>query len=239
MPRTKQEWFRFTSESLASLQAFVPLDEPTLEVAMRDALDVWGQYVPNRISRSIKLVDGMQTVDLTDFLPDQDDQSFSIGDYQYADSLIDVQNTLLPFHHVQLLALTVQGPRLQFEINTTIERWSQFLGGKEDAVFDHETKKLFVWNPRGMDFLTFEIFLVPLLTDIETHRYAIFGKLLRAQARRQMIQIMSRFGEDFPGPVNPVATDVSQQQSVADTEMEEVLDVLERLPEAMAYPRWD
>ena len=76
------------------------------------------------------------------------------------------------------------------------------------------------------------------LDRIEPHRFSIFRKLLRSKARDQIIQIFERLGP-LKGPDGDIETDMDEQKKKAEKEMEEIIPVLERMPEAMVAPRWD
>jgi hypothetical protein len=233
MARTKQEWFRIIQNDLAIKSAFVSLDDEDLEAALSDALDVWNQYIPVYDFRSVTIPNGLLILDLS-----SEDNVQGVGNFQYTDSTVDINRTLTPFYPMQIMSMSLQGPRMAFEVNQTIERWAQLLGGKEDQQWDAASKRLYLWNPRGQKYVTFNVMFSGDVEDIEPHRYNIFRKLFRAKARLQMIQTFNRLGP-IPGPTGEVKTDMDAQQQAHDKEMEEVIPVLERFPEAMPAPRWD
>lgn len=233
MGRTKPEWFDLVTRDLGKLRAFVPLDEADMDVALSDALDIWGSFVPRIEAREVQIPDGLLLIDLS-----EEEGEFGVGDFHYTDSTVDIHRTLTPFYPIQIIALSLQGPRFQFEINQTIERWSRLLGGKEDQKWDPNERILYVWNPRGQEHFTFHIMRSATLVDIEGHRYRIFRKLLRSRAREQMVQAFDRLGP-LPGASGNIETDMKRQADLAAKELEEVEDVLERMPEAYAAPRWD
>jgi len=233
MARTKEEWFVIIQKDLGSNSAFVPLDEPDLDTAMSSAMDVWQQYLPVYESRSVAIPSGLLVID---FSSETDLQG--VGGFRYTDSTVDISRTMTPFYPIQVMARSLQGPRFVFEMNFTIERWARLLGGKEDTFWDSETRKLFVWNPRGMANVTFELMKEVSITSIQPHRYNLFRKLFRSQARDQMIQIFERLGP-LPGPEGEIRTDMEYHKKMAEKEMEEVINVMELMPEAMVAPRWD
>jgi hypothetical protein len=233
MARTKDEWFTLIRADLARHSAFVPLDEEDMDAALSEAMDLWNQYLPVGEYRSVRIPNGLLIIDLSD---EEDVQG--VGNFHYTDSTVDINRTLTPFYPIQILSMSLQGPRFQFEVNQTIERWAQLLGGKEDQIWESAQERLFVWNPRGQANFTFEVFTNSSLERIGPHRYNIFRKLLRCQARLQMIQTFERLGP-LPGPDGNIETDMEKQQQAADKEMEETIPVLERMPEAMVAPRWD
>lgn len=233
MARTKPEWFSLIQGDLGKIKAFVPLDEAGLEIALSDALDIWGSYVPRVEARQIQIPDGLLVIDLS-----SEEGEFAVGDFHYTDATVDIHRTLTPFFPIQIIALSLQGPRFQFEINQTIERWSRLLGGKEDQKYDQNTKNLYVWNPRGQEHFTFHIMRPAKVEDIEGHRFMLFRKLFRSRAREQMIQTFTRLGP-LPGAHGNIEHDMDRQAELAKQELEEVMPVLERMPEAMVAPRWD
>jgi hypothetical protein len=233
MPRSKDEWYALIRADFAVHSAFVPLEEADFDAALSNALDVWNQYLPILEHRSIKIPNGLVVIDLSD---EPDVQG--VGDFRYTDSTVDVNRTLTPFYPIQILSMSIQGPRFQFETNQTIERWSRLLGGKEDQIWDVNSKRLFVWNPRGQTNFSFAIIRDTDLTKSESHRYNIFRKLLRAQARLVMVQIFERLGP-IPGPDGQMSTDMDAHRSMIEKEMEEVIPVLERMPESLVIPKWD
>lgn len=233
MSRTKKEWFTLIRNDLARHSAFVPLDEEDMEAALSDAFDIWTQYLPIHDRRSIKVPNGLIIVDLS-----TEEGVHGVGDFHYTDSTVDINRTLTPFYPIQILSMSAQGPRFQFEVNQTIERWARLLGGKEDQIWDPERKRLFVWNPRGQTNFTFTVMKEVKLANVEPHRYAIFRKLFRAKAREQLIQIFERLGP-LPGPEGNMESDMEYHKAQRDKEMEEVTPILERMPEAMVAPRWD
>jgi hypothetical protein len=233
MARTKNEWFTLVRADLARHRAFVPLDEEDMDAALSESMDLWNQYMPIYEFRSVRIPNGLLIVDLS-----SEEDVHGVGDFHYTDSTVDINRTLTPFYPIQIMSMSLQGPRFQFEVNQTIERWAQLLGGKEDQFWDATTRRLFVWNPRGQTNFTFAVLKETDLTRIEPQRYNIFRKLLRANARLQMIQAFNRLGP-MPGPEGNIETDMEAQQQAADKEMEETIPVLERMPEAMVAPRWD
>lgn len=234
MARTKKEWFTLIRNDLGVHSAFVPLgDEEDMEAALSNALDLWNQYLPVYNYRSVRTPNGLIILDFAD-----DPDVHGVGDFHYTDSTVDINRTLTPFYPIQILSMSLQGPRMQFEVNQTIERWAQLLGGKEDQFWDPERRRLFVWNPRGQTNFTFAEMRTTDLGNIAPHRYHIFRTALRAHARYQMIQIFKRLGP-IPGPEGPIETDMDDQKEKADKEIEELIPVLERMPEAMVAPRWD
>lgn len=233
MARTKKEWFITIRNDLAIHSAFVPLEEEDMEAALSNALDLWNKYLPVSKYRSIQIPNGLVVVDLSS---EEDVQG--VGDFHYTDSTVDINRTLTPFYPIQILSMSMQGPRFQFEVNQTIERWARLLGGKEDQIWDPYDKRLFVWNPRGQTNFTFLVMSETDLTRIPSHRYHLFRTLLRAQARFQLMQIFERLGP-IVGPEGNVETDMDKQKEYAEKEMEEVIPILERMPEAMVAPRWD
>lgn len=234
MARTKEEWFTLIRNDLGVHSAFVPLeDEEDMDAALSEALDVWNKYLPVYEYRSVKTPNGLIVLDFKD-----EPEVHGVGDFHYTDSTVDVNRTLTPFYPIQILSMSAQGPRFQFEVNQTIERWARLLGGKEDQMWDPQSRRLFVWNPRGQTNFTFALMKDTDLTQIAPHRYSLFRKLLRAQARYQMIQIFNRLGP-MQGPEGNIETDMADQKEKADKEMEDVIPILERMPEAMVAPRWD
>lgn len=233
MARTKDEWFLTIKNDLAVHGAFVPLEEEELEAALSDALDLWNQYLPVYEYRNVQIPNGLVVIDLSD-----EDDVHGVGDFHYTDSTVDINRTLTPFYPIQIMSMSLQGPRFQFEVNQTIERWARLLGGKEDQKWDPNTRRLFVWNPRGQSNFTFGVMKTSALENIAPHRYSLFRKLFRSRARMQMIQIFQRLGP-MAGPDGNIETDMDQQRELAAQEMEEVVPVLERMPEAMVAPRWD
>ncbi len=233
MGRTQQEWFDVVTRDLGKLRSFTPLDETDMANALSEALDIWGSFVPRVEARQVQIPDGLLLIDLSN-----EEGEFGVGDFHYTDSTVDIHRTLTPFYPIQIIALSLQGPRFQFEINQTIERWSRLLGGKEDQKWDPIGRTLYVWNPRGQEHFTFHIMRTPTVADIEGHRYRIFRKLLRSRARELMIQAFDRLGP-IPGAHGNIETDMARQADLAAKELEEVEDVLERMPEAMVAPRWD
>jgi hypothetical protein len=233
MARTKDEWFTLIRADLARNRAFVPLDETDMEAALSETLDLWNQYLPVYEFRSIRVPNGLVIVDLAG-----EPDIHGVGDFHYTDSTVDINRTLTPFYPIQIMSMSLQGPRFQFEVNQTIERWAQLLGGKEDQFWEPTLRRLFVWNPRGQTNFTFAVMKDTDLDKIGTHRYNIFRKLLRSNARLQMIQAFERLGP-LPGPEGNIETDMDDQKERSKLEMEEVIPVLERMPEAMVNPRWD
>lgn len=233
MARSKKEWFSLVRNDLGRHSAFVPLGEEDLEAALSDALDLWNMYLPIYQYRNIRVPNGLVVVDLSD-----EPEVHGVGDFHYTDSTVDINRTLTPFYPIQILSMSMQGPRFQFETNQTIERWAQLLGGKEDQIWEPVKRQLFVWNPRGQSHFTFAVMLNTDLTRIEPHRYYIFRKVLRSKAREQMIQAFERLGP-LKGPDGDIQTDMEDHKKKAEKEMEEVIPVLERMPEAMIAPRWD
>lgn len=233
MARTKKEWFTLIRNDLGVHSAFVPLDEEDLESALSDALDLWNQYLPIYEYRSIRTPNGLVIIDFK-----EEPDVHGVGDFHYTDSTVDINRTLTPFYPIQILSMSMQGPRFQFEVNMTIERWARLLGGKEDQMWDPEKRRLFVWNPRGQTNFTFAVMSTVKLDRIEPHRFSLFRKLLRSKSRDQLIQIFERLGP-LKGPDGDIETDMEEQKKKAEKEMEEIIPVLERMPEAMVAPRWD
>ncbi len=233
MYREKEEWFNDIRNDFAVHSAFVPLDEEDLDSALSQALDLWNQYLPLYYARSVRVPNGLLVIDLS-----EEENVQGVGHYRYTDSTVDINRTLTPFYPIQILSMSVQGPRFQFETNMTIERWARLLGGKEDQIYDPNTMRLFVWNPRGQSNFHFNVLKNTTLAEVHPHRYHLFRKILRMYARRQMIQTFQRLGP-MAGPDGNIETDMEQQQTLYEKEMEEVIPVLERMPESMAAPRWD
>lgn len=231
--RTQSEWFELIKADLASNKAFVPLDEADLRVALSNALDIWNQYLPIHDHRSLKIPNGLLILDLSG-----EAGVCGVGEFHYTDSTVDINRTLTPFYPIQILSMSLQGPRFMFEVNHTIERWAQLLGGKEDQIWDPERKQLFIWNPRGQTNITFVVMKDVDITKVESHRYAIFRKLFLVKAREQLIQIFERLGP-LPGPEGEIKSDMEFQKAACTKDLEEVIQVLERMPEAMVSPRWD
>lgn len=233
MARDKQEWFNIIRNDFAVHSAFVPLEESDLDSALSQALDLWSKYLPLYFPRSCRVPNGMIVIDLS-----SEENLQGVGHFRYTDSTVDINRTLTPFYPIQIMSMSLQGPRMQFEINTTIERWAQLLGGKEDQIYDPNSQYLYVWNPRGQTNFHYNVLKTPALDDIQPHRYDLFRKILRMFARLQLIQIFRRLGP-MPGPDGAIETDMDLQKELYDKEMEEVNSVMQRMPEAMPAPRWD
>lgn len=231
MSRTKDEWYDLIRNDLGQHHAFVPLEEPDLDAALSDASDIWRKYLPVVKYGSVNIPSGLTMLDFSD-----DEDVDGIGSYRFTDSTVDVSRTLTPFYPIQIMSMSLQGPRFQFEVNTTIERWARLLGGKEDVKWYPPERQLYVWNPRGQTYFTYQMMCEVGLEDVEPHRYSLFRKLFRAKARNQMIQIFQRLGP-LPGPDGNIETDMDQQQQAHDKELEDVIPILERM--AMSVPRWD
>lgn len=231
--RTKTEWFEIIKNDFAIHSAFVPLEEADLDSALSQALDLWNKYVPMFYPRSAQIPNGLMVIDFS-----EEENFHGVGHYSFTDSTVDINRTLTPFYPIQIMSMSLQGPRMQFETNQTIERWAQLLGGKEGVIYDPNLLQLFVWNPRGQTNFSYNVIKGTTIEDVQPYRYDLFRKVLRMFARLQMIQIFRRLGP-MPGPDGAIETDMDLQKELYDKEMEEVTKILERMPEAMPAPRMD
>lgn len=216
--------------NLGSDSLDVELSELQLDVAIRQALQVYEKYQPIMDWFFIELPSSTQGVSVEFFdSPEKKKQAIrNIVDVRF----MNIQNTPSPstsisrYMNVHIQA-NMRFPRLFLQYQWSDARHEMMLGAQPDWFWDTEEGKLWLWNP-GMPRKAMMLGVKNMdITDIKLRQETDFEKLATAKAKYILARVQSSLG-NVPGAGGPIESDGAQLRTEAKEEENEVLAMLKR-----------